>query len=287
MERVLNYWAGLASHFIGECYDISKPYIDKDYDAIDPYIRFVNSQLFIDCHLSSESSLILVGSGKAWDADILNRSVMEGTIKYVYLMLGEPDEVKRKAFEFWELLPNFAAIKRHDRAKSFLEAINNPESSEWLPFKKLILNDDEIDKLRGGTNRKDRKGLEQKWSFSEITRRFSISGIRGLELLVHLAHGYGMSSHLIHKDGDGVGMVWERYGRSQEEQTAVHLGHCARVVSDICSFSKLRLYQLLSFCNQDKTAIEEIDKRYESLFNELKKAGENFIHIEYKEELNL
>ena len=281
MERVLGTWAGLSSHFIGECFDVAKPYLDKQYRGMDPYVRFVSAQLFIDCHLSSESSLILVREAKEWDADIIIRSVMEGTIKYAFIMSGEESDVRQKAFEYWEQLPNFAAIRHHDRAMAFLSEVADPDNPEWIPFKKLILNPDEIDALRDGTNKKDRSCLEQKWSFSEITRNFSQSQSGVLKLLSHLAHGYGMSSHLIHKDGDGVGMVWERYGRNEREQSAVKLGHCARIVSDICSFSQLRLFQLLRFCGQDTDVIKEIESRYDLLFDELSKASKNFTEVEY------
>jgi hypothetical protein len=285
MEKILSTWAGSSSHFIGECFDVAKPYLDKQFDGIDPYVRFVSAQLFIDCHLSSESSLILVKGAKEWDADIINRSVMEGTIKYVFLMSGETSDVRQKAVEYWEKLPNFSAIRHHDRARAFLEEIDNPGDSEWLPFKKLLLTQKQIDSLRSGTNKKDRNLLEQKWSFSHITKNFTQSESNGLRLLSHLAHGYGMSSHLIHKDGDGVGMVWERYGRNEQEQSAVKLAHCARVVSDICSFSKLRLLQLLRFCGKEADIIEDIEKRYVLLFDELKKAGKNFTEVEYDEKL--
>lgn len=184
------------------------------------------------------------------------------------------------------LLPNYASITHSDRARAFLEAIENPDSPEWLPFKKLLLNDDEIQKIRNGSNRKERKQLEQKWSFAGITKNFIHSGSEGLRLLVHLAHGYGMSSHLIHKDGDGVGMVWERYGRSEEKQIAVKLGHSARIVSDICAFSKLRLYYLLKYCGQDSTMIREIEENYQILFRDLKKADRHFTEVEYGEELD-
>lgn len=286
MERVLGTWARLSSHFIGECFDVAKPYLDQQYQDMDPYVRFVSAQLFIDCHLSSESSLILVREAKEWDADIINRSVMEGTIKYVFIMSGEESDVRQKAFEYWELLPNFSAIRHHDRALAFLNEVANPDDPEWMPFKKLLLTQKEIDSLRDGTNKKDRSVLEQKWSFSEITKNFTQSESGGLRLLSHLAHGYGMSSHLIHKDGDGVGMVWERYGRNEREQSAVKLGHCSRIVSDICSFSKLRLFQLLRFCGQKTDIIQEIEKRYDLLFDELSKASKNFTEVEYGEELN-
>lgn len=283
---MLSAWSGLSSRFIGECFNIAKPYLEQGCEGVEPYIRFVNSQLFIDCHLSSESSLILIKYGKEWDADIINRSVMEGTIKYVFLMLGESSDVKAKAFEYWELLPNYASIKHHDRALSFLDAIQNPDAPEWIPFKKLLLTDGDINKLKNGATRKERMKLEKKWSFSEIMKSFSVSGSDALKLLVHLAHGYGMSSHLIHKDGDGVGMVWERYRRSEEEQVTVKFAHCARIVSDICSFSMLRLYQLLTFYGQDTGIIKEVEQRYQHLFSELKKAGSKFTKIEYEEEFD-
>lgn len=41
-----------------------------------------------------------------------------------------------------------------------------------------------------------------------------------------------MSSHLLHKDADGIGMVWDRYGRDSVRQSAAKLGQSARVVSD-------------------------------------------------------
>ncbi len=95
-----------------------------------------------------------------------------------------------------------------------------------------------------------------------------------------------MSRHLIHKDGDGVGMVWERYGRPEKDHIAVKLGHAARIVSDICAFSKIRLYHLLKFCGQDPAKIWEIEEGYRLLFGEIKKAGRHFTEVEYGEELN-
>ena len=244
MEKIIDIlktWSGLSSHFIGECYDIAAPFLDKNHHDLDPFVRFVSSQLFIDCHLSSESSLLLIQSGKEWDSEIINRSIMEGTVKYVYLLFGSTERVKEKAYEYWHILPDYSSVKRHERLKSFLNSVENSDSDEWIPFQKLLLAEDEIESYRRGTNRKERKSLEQQWSVFGITSHLLKVDRDKLGVLVHLAHNYGMSSHLIHKDGDGVGMVWERYQRTKEDQIAVKLAHCARIVSDICSFSQLRL----------------------------------------------
>lgn len=281
MEKIFGTWAGLASHLIGDYFDYAKPFINDDYAGLDPLVRFVTAQLLIDCHLSSESILLLIREQKEWDADIIARALTEGSLKFTYMLDGSPTETKTKVTEYWELLPEFYAIKHSERAKRLLEEVPNPESPEWQPFRDLIIDDEHIQKIRTLYSRQERQALEEKWSFAGICRTFSLSNNSGLKLLSHLAHGYGMSSHLLHKDADGIGMVWERYTRPPEKQAAVKMGHAARIVSDVCSFSKLRLYSLLRACQQPTGIIHEIEGRYSLLFAELKKANQAFNDIEY------
>lgn len=238
-------WAEAASHLIGECFDTAKPYIDPDCRGLDPYLRFVSDQLFIDCHLTSESVLILIREGKDWDADLVTRAVLEGTVKYVYMMSGRPDEMRQKAYESWESMPDFQEGQQSERASRILEDVPDPEDLKWRPFRDLVLSDDENEALRHGMTKSQRQAVMQRWSFAGIAKHITESVDPGLKLLAHLAHGCGISSHLLHKDGIGVGMVWERYLRDPARREAVGLGHAARVVSDVCAFSKLRLLQLL------------------------------------------
>lgn len=110
-------WTGMASHLIGDCFDLAKPFIDQGYNGLDPHVRFVSTQLSIDCHLSSESVLLLVRASKEWDAEIVARSVVEGTLKYCYMLEGTESETEQRATEFWDTLPSYVAARRSDRAK--------------------------------------------------------------------------------------------------------------------------------------------------------------------------
>ena len=282
MLEIFSSWASLASHFIGECYDEAKEFLNKNYKGIDPYVRGVQAQLFTDCHLTSESALILVKSGKEWDADILVRAVLEGTIKYAFLMLGTPEEVRKKTHEYWEVLPNYESIRRHEKAKAMLANTETPDSIHLRPFKDLILTDEQIEKLRNGSNRAERTALDRKWSFNEIAVHFHKSGNPELKDFINLAHGYTISSHLLHKDGTGVSMVSERYQRSEENQNALILSHSAKIVSNICSFSILRSARLLKYCGILTSNLSEIRARYDDLlFKELEKAYKHFHDTEY------
>jgi hypothetical protein len=186
-----------------------------------------------------------------------------------------------KAEEYWNIMPNFIAIHHHERVQSMLDAFENPDDPQWLPFNELLLTDEQVAKLRAGTSKKERAALEQKWSFLEMAKSFAKCGDPALGRLIHLAHGYGMSSHLIHKDGDGIGMVWERNARPVERRQAVKIGHSARVAYDSTAFAKLRLHLLLRHCGRDTRLIKSIEDRYEKLFLKLDTAHEHSTSVEY------
>lgn len=281
VQIVCRRWAAWSSQFAGACFDQAKPFLDNDFTGIDPYVRFVSSQLFINCHLTSESVLILIGEMKTWDADVLARSVLEGTLKYVYMLLGNAKRMREKAKEYWEILPSFAAIKRSERIKRFLKDVHDPDNLEWQALRELVLKDTDVEEVRNSRNRTERREIEERWSFSGISKEFITSGDEGLRLLSHSAHNYGMSSHLLHKDGDGIGMVLDRYRRTADRQTVAELGHSARVVSDVCTFAQLRLLHLLKLCNKNIDLIQSIEKHYNLLFQELDQANQHFTQVEY------
>lgn len=281
LRALFEGWAIGASHLIGDLFDLAQPYLAGELGQFDGQLRFVSNQLFIDCHLSSESVLVLIREGREWDADLVNRAVMEGTVKYVYLIDGTPSEMQQKAHEFWEIIPDFRSIKRSERVKAILSEVKNPHDVQWAPYRDLLLSEEDISAMRHGMNKKERAEIEKRWSFSYIIQQYSRSDHPGLKLLAHLAHGYGMSSHLIHKDGDGVGMVWERHQRDPEQHEAVKVGHAARVVSDVCAFAKLRLFRLCFACGAESKWIHDIEERYQELEASLGEANAKFSAVAY------
>lgn len=276
--------AAEASHLIGDCFDYAKPYLDQTYEGLPPLVRFVAAQLFIDCHLSSESSLLLIQSGKEWDADLISRSVMEGSVKLTYLLYGSSSEIASKVEEYWHVLPLFSVIRHGEHARQFLDAIPDADSAEWRPVRELLVEPDEVISIRARYSRRDRQMVEESWSFSGICRFFAQTEEPGLRQLAHLAHGYSMSSHLVHKDADSIGMIWERSTRNEARRTAVGLGHSARVISDACTFAKLRLRSLLRACGEPQRFPIDIDAKYVRLAEKLAYANRQFNDVEYGSE---
>lgn len=286
LKIIFRSWAGLASHFIGSCFDIASSYLDQEYKDVNPLVSFVSSQLFIDCHLTSESVLILLMEGKEWDADILCRSILEGSFKYIYMLLGSPEEVVKKVEEYWLILPMFSDIKRSERVSFLLSKLEETErDKEWEALREQIIDETQINLIRSKYNKKQRKAMEEQWSFSGICKYFKDSKQAQLEFLSGLTYSYGASSHLLHKDADGIGMVWERRGRGHDRREAVTLGHTARIIFDICTTTKLRLSYLLQYYGKDTECINELEIKYAILFEQLNNAVKNFNKVEYPDKI--
>lgn len=217
--------------------------------------------LLNSCHLTSESALILVAYCKLWDADALVRSVIEGTYKFAYLCLGSDSEIEQKLTEYEDDLHEINRLTRHSRVESLLSAVKNPRSTTWKPLRDLLINDEEVARLSTRYPKKLRTQLKQKWSFHGLAESIAKSDRKGMEGFRQLLYSYGMSSHIIHQDWDGVGMVWDRIRRSDERREAIELAHAAREVSDLSVMGALRYTMLLEASGAEKTKFKTLAKR--------------------------
>jgi len=253
-----------ASYYIGECFDIGKPFLDYNVRYTPPVTRFVSAQLFLDNFLTGESILILLSHEKFWDAEILLRTICEGSVKFAYILenRGSSDE---RANEYFYILTHQNSVKRSNRLELMLKESAFPKESSKV-FRKIIISEEEQKSIREGTNRVSRKLLEERWSFNGILQYFSNLDDPWYEFLKPLIYQYGMASHLVHKDGDGIGMVWERSQRSAEEEDAIKLSQSARILYDLCGLSRSRVLFLLKYHQEDTDVLMTLDEKYDELF---------------------
>ena len=265
--NIPNEVIGLASHYIGECFDIGKPLLDYEVKHTPPVTRFVTAQLYIDNVLTGESILILLSQDKFWDAEVLLRTIVEGSLKFIYILENKGD-AENRAVEYYHVLTNNNSVKRSHRLQSMLSESDLPEEIAKV-LRKITISEEEQESIRNGNNKADRKNLENKWSFHGLLNYFSNLNDGRFQLFKHLSYQYGMASHLIHKDGDAVGMIWERSQRSDIERESIKTSQSARIISDLCQCSRWRLYFLFKFHSLDMKSLEELDNKYKNLFDDL------------------
>jgi hypothetical protein len=272
---LLTRWCGLCNEYLREYLNACLPVL-KDPSAISPNTGFVLNTLGLSCHTTSESALLLVGFGRLWDADMLVRSVLEGTAKYMFLAPKDPTEREGRCREYWHVLPEFDRLKRHERVKQFAADIGK-QGRATEAFRELQMSDEEAAQLRAQYPRRDRHTLAQKWSFNEIIK--ALTGEQA-DLAGLLGHAYGMASNTLHQDSDGVAMIRDRVRRSPERRELVEVAHAAREVGDILTFGMVRAMVTLRLANKDLTAVREHERDQKPFHTELHNAIEAWWAVE-------
>lgn len=282
VEALKRSFASTASHLICEDF-VDRLEQFKNSNKGTSEQRAIISQLLLSCHLTTESALLLLYNGRTWDSEILLRSVIEGTIRFIYLLEGSGAFLDERFKEYWHHLPDIGELKRSNRVRNFLEQVSDPNAGEWRSLKEQLLSEDEEKSIRAAWPRQQRKEMEQRWAFNEITasmlRRNPEDAF--LQMLATLSHGYGNSSHLIHMDGEGVGMIWERSQRPEERRYAVEAAHAARIASDAISFACIRDFHSRKTAGVSATEIFQRQAGLHAFLDTLKPIAQRWNDVEY------
>jgi hypothetical protein len=268
-ELLLVRWTGLCNEHVLVFLNWCLPIL-KDAGLIEPQSGFVLNLLGLSCHTTGESALLLTRFGRVGDAEIVLRSVLEGTAKYLFLCTQDPSTRAERVEEYWNLLPEFDRLKRHERIAQFRSVIGDMSPSADT-LRELLLSEEEAARLRAAYPRKQRQALAQRWSFTEIIRALALE-IPGREAVGMLAHAYGASSHTTHQDADGTAMIWERLRRGDERRELIHLAHASRQVRDVFTFAMLRAIATYRIAQCDINPIKEFWAAQTPFLDELTEA---------------
>lgn len=232
------------------------------------------------CLRSTKSSLILAEAENLWDADILMRGVCEGSLKFVFLLSSKEDFPVRFN-EFSNILFDLSLLKQHRKAKAALEVLPSTDEKIWDALRGVILTEEEFDKLSKKYSKEERQCVEKKWGFTNLISQIANSGISGMDRAVSLLHGYSMASHVHHMDVLGNGIFLEREYRPAPERLSVHLAHAARLISDIYWYTVFRIQAGNQFTSVSSNALNELVKRHEVFFEDMKKVSHAWAEQEY------
>src|SRR5687767_9794352 len=220
----INAWCNETEVVLEALWNLSRTYIFQDTSTKELELNeWLLTWLSISCEMTSESVLLLVKHQAVWDAEILIRSITEGTLKLAFLCVGGKTEVEQKAIEYWDILPELSRLKIHKNVSGFFNLIGDKSNDpEWRPAKDLLLRAKDRLAIENTYPKQVAQRIKQRWSFSQILQAL---GGEGLESFLALAYGYAMSSHHVHKDGDSTGLIWDRESREEPRKSTLILAH--------------------------------------------------------------
>lgn len=229
---------------------------------------------------SSESTLLLTAYGQVWDAELVLRSVVEGTLKLAYLLESE-SEFKQRYHEYAEDLFRIALLKDHQKAQEVLDAVPETSGPEWRPIRDRLLPPSEKDAYAQQYSSATRSALERKWGFTGIIATLTRSSSGPFSTLGALALMYSNASHLIHADWVGISMPMEREYRSDDRRHSIHLAHLARLISDTLMCLQVRMAVGYRFVRHDLAPVVDASARISVLLKELDALYGQWMQVEY------
>lgn len=201
--------------------------------------------LFTALHSTSESILILLENQAIFDADVLLRTVMEGTIKYCYLMTGTNEEKKQKYSEYKVSLSDIDKISDHKKAIEAVDILREFSKNSTKPFECSILSDEELLRLSERYPKKKREELKRKWSYQSLLRSLAHDN-REYEAQLGTLSTYSLASHFCHYDWTGVSSRNTQIIDSVNPKAIVFdIMHCNRIISNVLSMELFRVMEYM------------------------------------------
>ena len=234
----------------------------------------VTVPLFTALHSYSESVLILLQHRGIFEADIILRAIMEGSVKYCFLMRGADEERAKKLIEYQRALLSFEKVSDHKKAKEAIEILNHFTSNSTKPFEAMLLDETLVSQIEDSYSRREKAELESKWKYQALLRSLAQDSKEYEAQLGSLAT-YAQTSHFIHLDWSGVQQIQSSIVCG-EESYKYGYGHALRIISNVLSIYAFRVLEymqcnksfpppIVSLCN----SLIHLDTRINSELNQL------------------
>jgi hypothetical protein len=205
----------------------------SEYGQIDSNVDRTLKQLFN--YFSDRSQVIshLISCEYIWDSEMILRSAFETAAKIWFICLSSEQDREKLVEEFWGIRAKIHNRKRSRKAGILKQLFLHANSQEEVDIFEAL--EDKNEFLHDEVNKRERKAIEQKWSFSEIITYLEANYPPAfpLEYLSSFLHGYGIASHLIHADDCALDLMLDRALRDKEELLLLKCAHIARIWSDV------------------------------------------------------
>lgn len=222
---------------------------------------------------ATESAILLCAHAQLWDAEVVTRSVLEGSLKFCYL-LQDRGRFKARFAEYTEDLQDIARMKDFQKMTDFFAGAR-PDNPLLKPMRAEMLPASEAARIRRKFSKSDRRALEAKWGFTGLIGELIRSGDPLFRDMLALGAGYSMASHIQHMDYVGVSMPVARDMGVSSSRESSHLAHTARLVSDLVILLYLRMvvgYRYVDCDHSPLSAASEQMMGFVRKFDELAEA---------------
>ena len=228
----------------------------------------VTVPLFTMLHSTSSTILTLLSDEMALpDADVLLRSVMEGTVKYCYLLNGTPEEREEKYTEYRYILHTMEMITDHRKSLETLQIFEEfAIDHSKIPFESNIMSEEVIEAFYARYPKGERDRIKSKWTYQGMLRSLAEAKPEYRAQLGSLST-YADTSHYAHFDWTGLSTRQSRLKCNVTNEFNYDIVHAARIISNVLCLAMFRVWE---YGNVYKKSTQETYRILGDMANEVK-----------------
>jgi hypothetical protein len=278
IERIQE-WVRQADDVMKDLVAATVPVVNVKFSTKEEWII---GSLGTACLRVTGSIFLLLESGREWDAAILDRSLIEGTLKFLFL-LSDEGQFKSRMKDYSETQFEISQVKDHNKAKEFVECLRAMSAQIPKNVAGMLLEPGVLAELLEKYPRKIRQQADARWGVAKLIEYLTSSQLPVADLFPTLLHPYAMSSHVVHMDSIGVEVMSERMIRTQDRSLTVLMSHAAGLLYNACIFHIMRGMLLASFLGVKSTGLLEAFGAHQVFFDSLSDFQESWESLEYPE----
>jgi len=278
-NRVFEKMVVLADQQLSKTLTVIMPLWDhQDIDRVKARILI---SLSTSCLDTSGSVLLLLESGRVWDAARLSRSIMESTVRFAYLLAG-PGEMDDRFQEFEEGLYDNAELKLHRKVQEFVDGMDDFDIGvgSTITTHSMLLNEEKLEQILNRKNKKERRALEDKWTLSNLLKELASKEFLPNALVGEIMFRYLKASQSLHANPLGLASYFERNHREEPNRTWADLADGVTSATLVCEYAFIRNLAVCVFLGSSPSALLKLHSSLE--FDNLKKKiFDNHFRLEY------
>lgn len=236
--------------------------------------------LDLSSNRAAQSVLLLVRYGSRWDAEVVFRTALEGTLKFCWLLSDEVGFDSRYR-ELAEILPDAHLLKMSRKVSRALGVLPDAADQKFQGMRDMVLTDEQMAELETRHSKDVRRAAEARWGFTTLVELISKSELPFANSVGALLHSYSISSLITHCESRFNETIYSIDKRAPDRRRSYEMAHTSRILSDVLTTTGMRLLIAHKFCGTDKTPSANAYAATQKLRDEFDEAQDLWNSIEY------
>ena len=264
--------------FIKDCMEASRGQVLSAKMIIPANLLDCLVRLMFSINGTTDSAILLIEEGCAWDSSLLLRSVLDGTARACYLVLSKTqEEEQRRLYEFKDLLPK-TEMGGLDQPLAGMMHSQYYKGTEFEEDPVLDPIRSMVDSMKPGEGEgKLLREVKARWNFFKISNVLKEDYPLWKTFAPLFEFRYAIANQLMHKTDMGSRQVLIRYLCEPAYRELSDMAHAETILIALCYTTYVRLMALSARQDADLSSFEVVWRDHRKFFGDAQSVEDAYV----------